>query len=395
MASFINSKIIDSESLKQAEVIIVGAGFYGLTIANLVAEKLGKKVVIIEKRAQIGGNAYAYIDEASGIEVHKYGTHLFHTSNKKVWDYVTSFSEFTNYQHTVFTRHKGQLYSMPINLSTINKVYGENFSPSDARRAVEKDIQERRTISNLSSFESKALLTIGPRLYDALILGYTKKQWQVDPKFLPESVFSRLPVRFNLTANYFTDTYQGLPGNGYGDLFEKMIKSSKISIFCNTDFLTLKSRKEVQNKLVVYTGPIDQYFNHKFGMLNWRTLDFQIETLSTTDFQGTSVINEADEEVAFTRTHEFKHLHPEWTYSEPKTIIMREFSRFANEFDEPYYPVNTSEDRAKLIQYRELAEKEKNTYFGGRLGTYQYLDMHMAIASAHNLFETHLIKELA
>ena len=395
MASFINSRIVDSESINNAEIIVVGAGFYGLTIANLVAEKLGKKVLIIEKRAQIGGNAYAYIDEASGIEVHKYGTHLFHTSNKKVWDYVNLFSEFTNYQHTVFTRHRGQLYSMPINLNTINKIFGENFNPIEAQRAVEKDIRERNTTSNLGSFETKALSTIGPRLYEALILGYTKKQWQIDPKLLPESVFSRLPVRFNLTSNYFTDSYQGLPGNGYGDLFKKMIESSKISIFCSTDFFTLKSMMELQNKVIVYTGPIDRYFDYKFGRLNWRTLDFEIDTLDIADFQGTSVINEADEEIAFTRTHEFKHLHPEWKYAESKTVIMREFSRFANEFDEPYYPVNTIEDRAKLVQYREAVEKEKNTYFGGRLGTYQYLDMHMAIASAHNLFETHLIKKLA
>jgi len=390
----VNSSSEILNSLNLSKVIVVGSGFYGLTVANLVASQLKLPVTILEARPMIGGNAYAYFDSETGIEVHKYGTHLFHTSSKKVWDYVNKFSEFTSYQHKVFTRHNGQLFTLPINLSTINSIYSQNLDPRSAKNLIDSEIKASKLSEGSESFESKALETIGTKLYESFIRGYTQKQWQTDPKQLPGFVFSRLPVRFNLNQNYFDDTYQGLPSSGYESLFKNMTKSPLIKVFCDSDYFEFADHIASLNTLLVFTGPIDRYFANKFGSLTWRTLDFEIETLEIDDFQGTSVINEADLDVPFTRTHEFKHLHPEWTYTPNKTIVMREFSRFASHDDDPYYPVNTSEDRLKLNSYRELAKQEKNTFFGGRLGSYQYLDMHMAIASAMMLFENELIERL-
>lgn len=381
-------------AIAESPIVIIGAGFFGLTIANLVAEELGISVTILESRENIGGNAYAYIEKETGIEVHKYGSHLFHTSNIRVWDFVNKFSEFNSYQHRVFTRHQGVLHPMPINLLTIRQIFGGDFNPQEAASIVKKDLVEFDTSSE-SNFESKAIATIGPKLYNSLIYGYTQKQWQTDPKLLPESVFSRLPMRFSLDSNYFNDVYQGLPSEGYESLFKNMVASPLIKIFCSTDYFSLKDGLDLKDKVVVYTGPIDRYFDYKYGLLNWRTLDFELEILDVSDYQGAAVINEADLDVAHTRTHEFKHLHPEWKSKDNKTIIMREFSRMATANDEPYYPVNTLEDREKLAQYRILAAQETNTYFGGRLGSYQYLDMHMAIASAFNLFDNQLIEKLA
>jgi UDP-galactopyranose mutase len=381
-------------AIAESPIVIIGAGFFGLTIANLVAEELGISVTILESRENIGGNAYAYIEKETGIEVHKYGSHLFHTSNIRVWDFVNKFSEFNSYQHRVFTRHQGVLHPIPINLLTIRQIFGGDFNPQEAASIVKEDLVEFDTSSE-SNFESKAIATIGPKLYNSLIYGYTQKQWQTDPKLLPESVFGRLPVRFSLDSNYFNDAYQGLPREGYESLFNNMVASPLIKIFCNTDYFGLKDGLDLKDKVVIYTGPIDRYFDYKYGLLNWRTLDFELEILDVSDFQGAAVINEADLDVAHTRTHEFKHLHPEWKSKKNKTIIMREFSRMATENDEPYYPVNTLKDREKLAQYRILAAQETNTYFGGRLGSYQYLDMHMAIASAFNLFDNQLRMKLA
>jgi UDP-galactopyranose mutase len=381
-------------SLEGADLVVVGAGLYGLTIANLVSERLGKKVTILESRPEIGGNAYSYIDSITGVEIHKYGSHLFHTSNKKVWDFVNRFSSFTNYRHQVFTRHNNTLYPMPINLNTINLIYQLHLSPSEAKELIHREVSVYNS-EDSDSFEKRALKSIGPKLYQALIKGYTSKQWQTDPEKLPGSVFSRLPVRFNLNQSYFDDTYQGLPSKGFQLMFENMVNSPLIDVFCDSDYFDYAEHIKDLGKPLVYSGPIDRYFNYQFGPLTWRTLDFCVETLDVEDFQGTSVVNEADENVPYTRTHEFKHLHPEWTYPSEKTVIMREYSRFATLEDEPYYPVNTESDRVKLNSYRSLASKEKFTHFGGRLGTYQYLDMHMAIASAMSLFENVLTERLA
>lgn len=376
------SKIITRLNLiseiKFANLIVVGSGFFGLTIAERAAAD-GANVLILEKRDHIGGNAYSYFDESTGIEVHKYGSHLFHTSNKEVWEYVNRFTSFNNYRHHVFTLHKNRAYSLPINLLTMSNLFGRSFTPQEARSFIESE--QELNVTSPENLEEKAISLIGRQLYEAFIKGYTAKQWQVDPKELPAEVIARLPVRMNYEARYFNDTWEGLPSNGYVAWLEAMIADQKISTIFNTDFAEVKSFIPSTTP-IVYTGPLDRYFNYEYGELSWRTLDLEIEHVDTGDFQGTSVMNYADVDVPFTRIHEFRHLHPERQHTSESTVIMREFSRFAGLDDEPYYPVNRAEDRIALALYRQAAEQENNVIFGGRLGTYQYLDMHMAIASA-------------
>lgn len=362
--------------------VVVGSGFFGLTVAEQLASELSVPVVVVEKRQHIGGNAYSTIDPETGIEIHEYGSHLFHTSNEKVWEYVNRFTSFNNYVHRVKTTSKSQVFSMPINLHTINQFLGKALTPDEAKEW----LQSCAITGDLSSsfgknFESKAISLIGRPLYEAFIKGYTEKQWQTDPRLLPDEIISRLPVRLNYDDRYFNDTYEGLPSSGYLAWMQNMIKDPNIEVVTGVDFFEIKDQLK-SDQQVIYTGAIDRYFGYSEGMLGWRTLDFEKQILDTNDFQGTSVMNYADTEIPFTRIHEFKHLHPEREYKSDKTIIMLEYSRTANTLDEPYYPINSSKDRAMLERYRELAENEKNTHFGGRLGRYQYLDMHMAIASA-------------
>jgi UDP-galactopyranose mutase len=257
------------------------------------------------------------------------------------------------------------------------------MSPQEARDYVLSE-SNLDSASDATNLEDKAISLIGRPLYEAFIKGYTQKQWQTDPRQLPSEIINRLPVRYNLDANYFDDKYQGLPSQGYGKWFEAMIDHPLIEIKTGFDFFDIKSDL-VGQVPVIYTGPLDRYFDYCHGELGWRTLDFEMEHLAMDDFQGTSVMNYADLDVPFTRIHEFKHFHPEREYAKDQTVIMREFSRFATQQDDPYYPINTEQDRKKLIQYRELASGESGVWFGGRLGTYTYLDMHMAIASALTL----------
>ena len=374
-----------------SDVVIVGSGIFGLTIAERLTTELGLKVLVLERRNEIGGNMESYVDGETGIEIHKYGSHLFHTNNLKVWEYVNSFSNFTNYRHKVFTNHQNQFFSLPINLHTISQFFGEAFTPTQAREFLQST-QKQHSNLNMANLEEKAISLIGPELYEAFIQNYTKKQWQTDPKLLPPDIISRLPVRFTFNADYFDDIYQGLPVDGYGSLLEKMSKNLLLPIQTKVDYFSVKHLIPT-SKVLIYTGPLDQFFSYRFGRLEWRTLDFEVEKMTTQDFQGCSVMNYADAEVPFTRIHEFKHLHPERAevFSGNKTIIMREFSRSCSELDEPYYPVNSIADRAKLSEYRKLAASTPNTFFGGRLGSYQYLDMHMAIASALSLVKNELI----
>jgi UDP-galactopyranose mutase len=370
------------------DLIVVGSGFFGLTIARQAADELGLRVLVIEKRAHIGGNAYSEFDPVTGIEIHKYGSHLFHTSNERVWDYVNRFTRFNNYQHKVWAKHQGQLYQMPINLDTINQFFGAKFSSEEAKEFIQGQLSEDEA-TNASNLEERAIALIGKPLYEAFIKGYTEKQWQTDPKLLPADVINRLPMRFTTEHRYFNDKYEGLPLNGYTAWLENMADHSNIQIRLDTDFFDI--RAELDSAVpIVYTGPIDKYFDFEFGTLGWRTLDFQDEVVGIGDYQGTSVVNYSDLDVAFTRIHEYRHLHPERNYQTESTFISREFSRFASSADEPYYPVNTEADRQQLSQYRELIKQENGVWFGGRLGTYQYLDMHMAIASALTLFDNEI-----
>jgi UDP-galactopyranose mutase len=381
----LNSKSAIGE-LSQFPFIVVGSGFFGLTIAEQIASRLDLPVLVIEKRDHIGGNAYSNIDKDTGIEVHDYGSHLFHTSNKKVWDYVNSFTSFNDYIHRVKTTSKSRVFSMPINLHTINQFLGKALSPDEAAQWLSSIKEGELSKSEGHNFETKAISLIGRPLYETFIKGYTEKQWQTDPKLLPAEIISRLPVRLNYDDRYFNDTYEGLPVAGYLAWMQNMTKNRRIKIVNGVNFFDIKDKLSPQQR-IVYTGPIDRYFNYSHGILGWRTLDFEKQILNTDDFQGTSVMNYADVEVPFTRIHEFKHLHPEREYKSGKTIVMYEYSRTANSQDEPYYPINSSRDRKMLEIYRKLASVEKNVYFGGRLGRYQYLDMHMAISSALQLAE--------
>jgi len=370
------------------DLVVVGSGFFGLTIARQAADELDLRVLVIEKRAHIGGNAYSEFDTVTGIEIHKYGSHLFHTSNERVWEYVNRFTKFNNYQHKVWAKHQGKLYPMPINLDTINQFFGTKFSSEKAKEFIQGQLSEDEA-TNASNLEERAIALIGKPLYEAFIKGYTEKQWQTDPKLLPADVINRLPMRFTTEHRYFNDKYEGLPLNGYTAWLENMADHKNIQIRLDTDFFDI--RTELDSAVpIVYTGPIDRYFDFEFGTLGWRTLDFQDEVIGIGDYQGTSVVNYSDLDVAFTRIHEYRHLHPERNYQTESTFISREFSRFASAADEPYYPVNTEADRQQLSQYRELIKQENGVWFGGRLGTYQYLDMHMAIASALTLFDNEI-----
>ena len=374
--------------LTDADLLIVGSGFFGLTIAERVATQLDKKVVILDRREHIGGNAYSEIEPETGIEVHRYGAHLFHTSNKRVWDYANQFTDFTDYIHRVFTIYAGRVYPMPINLATICEYAGRYLTPEQARALVIEQASEIAS-EDVSNLEEQAISLIGRPLYEAFIRGYTKKQWQTDPTELPASIIKRLPVRYTFNNRYFSDTYEGLPADGYTAWLKKMAAHENISVSLETDYFDVRSSVP-EGMPTVYTGPLDRYFDFEAGELGWRTLDFTQEVLPVGDFQGTPVMNYADEDVAFTRIHEFRHFHPERDYRTDKTVIFKEYSRFADRDDEPYYPINTAEDRAKLERYRELARKETangKVLFGGRLGTYKYLDMHMAIGSALSMFD--------
>lgn len=376
------------------DLLIVGSGFFGLTIAERAASG-GRRVTVIERRQHIGGNAYSEAEPETGIEVHRYGAHLFHTSNRSVWEYVNRFTTFTDYVHRVYTTHNGVVFPLPINLGTINQFFAAAYGPDEARALVQRHAGEYdpRTAQNL---EERAIGLIGRPLYEAFIRDYTAKQWQTDPKRLPAEVISRLPVRYTYDNRYFNDTWEGLPTDGYTAWLERMADHPNIDVRLATDFFDdsqpFNKRATVGQVQIVYTGPIDRYFDYVEGELGWRTIDLEQEVLPIGDFQGTSVMNYPDRDVPYTRIHEFRHFHPERAdrYPTDRTVIMREYSRFATRDDEPYYPVNTPDDRARLLAYRELGSGEKDVLFGGRLGTYKYLDMHMAIGSALSAWHNHL-----
>ncbi|MGC3993049.1 MAG: UDP-galactopyranose mutase [Propionicimonas sp.] len=373
------------------DLLVVGSGLFGLTMAERAANELGLDVTIIDRRDHIGGNAYSEVEPETGIEYHRYGAHLFHTSNERVWEYVNRFTQFTSYVHRVYSTHRGEVFPMPVNLGTINQFFRSALSPDQARALIAEQAAELdgRTPSN---FVEKGISLIGRPLYEAFFMNYTAKQWQTAPEELGPEIISRLPVRFTYDNRYFSDTHEGLPVDGYTPWLERMADHPRIQVRLGTDFFDesqpLNRSAVVGNVPVVFTGPVDRYFADQLGSLSWRTLDFELEVAPVADFQGTSVMNYSDLEVPYTRIHEFRHFHPERNYTSPKTVIMREFSRFAGPGDEPYYPVNTPQDRDRLGGYRELAAREPQVLFGGRLGTYQYLDMHMAIASALSHFDS-------
>jgi UDP-galactopyranose mutase len=362
-----------------ADLIIVGAGFYGMTIAERAAAQ-GFRVVVTEKRDHIGGNAYTYIDAGTGIEIHKYGPHIFHTNSREVFEYLSRFTEWVAYEHRTWTTSGGRVYPMPINLATICLYNGRAMSPAEAKAWVAENAGGAAEPRNL---EEKAIALIGRPLYEGFIRGYTLKQWQTDPTLLPAEIITRLPVRYTFDNRYFNDTYQCMPRDGYTAIFEKMRASENIAIHLDVDWFDIRPNRVTAP--VIFTGPIDRYFDYRLGPLGWRTIDLRLET-HPGDFQGCAVMNYADIEIPWTRISEFKHFQPQRTYG-PDTVIAREFSRFAGAADEPYYPINLAEDKARYDAYRALAARETDVLFGGRLGTYRYLDMHQAIGAALRAWE--------
>jgi UDP-galactopyranose mutase len=375
------------------DVVVVGSGLFGLTVAERCARRWGLRVAVVERRDHVGGNAFSEVDSATGIEVHRYGAHLFHTSNEHVWDYVNRFTSFTNYVHHVWTTVGGVVYPMPVNLGTINAFFRSAMSPDEARALIREQAGEVAG-QDVRDFESKGISLVGRPLFEAFFKNYTAKQWQTNPKDLPASIVSRLPVRYTYDNRYFNDSHEGLPTKGYTAWLSNMVDDDRIDVFLNTDFFDpsqpLNKAAVVGRVPVVYTGPVDRYFDYSEGDLTWRTVDFEREVVDTGDFQGCPVMNYGDLDVPWTRIIEFRHFHPERDYQRESSVIFREFSRFASHGDEPYYPINTAEDRARLDAYRRRAQEEPQVFFGGRLGTYKYLDMHMAIASALTMVDNEL-----
>ena len=373
---------------KNYDLIVVGAGLFGSVVSEQ-ASRAGYNVCVVEQRNHIGGNCYTEKDPETDIIVHKYGPHIFHTDNKDIWEYINQFTEFNNYVHKAKSSVGDRLFSIPINLSTVNQLTGAEFRPAGMREWLDKAVIHEHTPRN---FEEQALALVGKRLYDAFIKGYTQKQWGVNPKELPASVARRLPVRTNYNDRYYNDRYEGIPVDGYTPIFEKMLSHPNITVMLNTDWNTV--REHAVDKLVVYTGAIDRYYDYQYGDLKWRTLDFQYRTEEVDDYQGVTQINYPEQDVPWTREIEHKHFHPE-RKTKGKTIIGREFSRDATRDDTPYYPVKTEEDMEKYSHYSHLANTEKNVIFGGRLGEYMYYDMHQVIGSALACYRNKISPKLA
>ncbi|MCI2148719.1 UDP-galactopyranose mutase [Bifidobacterium crudilactis] len=383
-----------------ADLVIVGAGLFGLTVAQQAVEHTNAKVLILDIRDHIGGNAYSYTDEETGAEIHKYGAHLFHTSNQRVWDYVNRFTSFTNYVHRVYATHNDEVYPLPINLGTINQFFRAHYTPSEAQALISEQSAEI-TSEDPSNLNDQGISLIGRPLYEAFIKNYTAKQWQTDPAELPASIIKRLPVRFNYDNRYFKDRWEGLPSDGYTAWFERMIDSDRIDVRLGVDFFDESqplNKKALLGKVpIVYTGPVDRWFDYSLGELKWRTVDFKERRYDEDDHFGCPVMNFSDADVPYTRAIEFKNFNPERRdqQNHGKTVVWEEYSRFANRDDEPYYPVNTAEDRDMYTRYKALASKEPGVHFGGRLGTYAYYDMHQVINSALIAFENSIEPELS
>jgi len=373
---------------ENADLIIVGAGFFGLTIADKAASA-GFNVTIIDKRSHSGGSANAYFDKSTGIEVHRYGPHVFHTNSDDVWNYLSRFTGWYPYTQRTWTVARGGVWPLPVNLATISLYTGAAMSPGLARNWVEQHAAEIR--GRPGNLEEKAIASIGRPLYELLIRGYTAKQWDTDPKLLPPETVARMPVRYTYDNRYFTSKYEGLPIDGYDTMFSRMVNQDHISLYVNTEWDEVKSlRSDIP---VVYTGPVDAYFGYRLGRLNWRVVDLEMERLAG-DFQGIPVMYYADEHIPFTRISEFKHFRPDRDYGE-ETIIAREYSRAAVPGDVPHYPVNTPGDRMLYDAYATMARSEPNTFFGGRLATYRYLDMHQAVGSALKMWSNQIEPQLS
>ena len=361
------------------DYLIVGSGLFGAVCAYEL-KKRGKKCLVLEKRSHIGGNIYT--ENVEGINVHKYGAHIFHTHDREIWDYVNGFAEFNNYINSPVARYKGECYNLPFNMNTFTKLWPDVFTPAEAeaRIAEERGASFTETPANL---EEQAINLVGRTIYEKLVKGYTEKQWGKDCRELPAFIIRRLPVRFTFDNNYFNDRYQGIPVGGYTQIVEKMLGGVEVRLGC--DFLAEKEKYFALAGKIIYTGAIDAYFGYKLGALEYRSVRFETEVLDMPNYQGNAVVNYTAREVPYTRVIEHKHFE---FGTQKKTVISREYSSAWKKGDEPYYPVNDEKNNALYAQYAELARKEKNVLFGGRLGQYKYFDMDDVIRSALDAVHT-------
>lgn len=358
---------------KKYDYLIVGSGLFGAIFAY-EAKKRGKSSLVIEKRNHIGGNIYC--ENINGINVHKYGAHIFHTSNKTVWNYINQFAEFNNYINSPVAIYKDELYNLPFNMNTFSKMWGIS-TPAQAKEIIEKQKAEYN-IENPKNLEEQALSLVGKDVYEKLVKGYTEKQWGRSCTDLPSFIIKRLPVRYTYDNNYFNDRYQGIPIGGYTKIIEKMLDG--IDVLLETSFEDYKKENDISDMKIIYTGNIDEYFGYKFGALQYRTVRFETEIMPDVDnYQGNAVVNYTEREVPYTRIIEHKHFE----FGQGKgTIISKEYSSEWQVGIEPYYPINNDENNALYQKYEELAKAEKNVIFGGRLGKYKYYDMDKVIEAA-------------
>lgn len=360
--------------MKQYDYLIVGAGLYGSCFAYL-ARLQGKKCLVIDKRNHIGGNLYC--ESLEGINVHKYGAHIFHTSNKKVWDFVTSLVDFNNYVNSPVANYKGKLYNLPFNMNTFYALWG-TVTPDQAREKI-REQKEAAGIETPSNLEEQAISLVGSDIYRILVKDYTEKQWGRKCTELPASIIKRLPVRFTFDNNYFNDIYQGIPIGGYNKLFDKLLEGTDVRLEC--DYFSDRESLNSLAEKIVFTGPIDQYFDYRYGRLEYRTVRFEQETLNTPNYQGVAVMNYTDADTPYTRIIEHKHFE---FGAQEKTVISKEYSSEWKNDSEPYYPINNDRNNALYQQYKELADKEANVIFGGRLAEYKYYDMHHIVEQVLN-----------
>lgn len=363
------------------DYLIVGSGLFG-SIFAYEAGKKGKQCLVVEKRDHIGGNIYT--KEVEGIQVHQYGAHIFHTSNREVWEYVQQFAEFNRYTNSPVANYKGEIYNLPFNMNTFNKLWGV-VTPAEAKAKIEEQAAAYRT-EHPANLEEQALNLVGKDIYEKLIKGYTEKQWGHRATELPPEIIKRLPVRYIYDNNYFNDIYQGIPIGGYTAMIEKMLAKAEIRL--GVDYLEHKGELDALAEKVVYTGPIDAYYGYQFGELEYRSVSFETEVLDQPNYQGNAVVNYTEYEVPYTRIIEHKHFE---FGTQDKTVISREYPAAWKKGDEPYYPVNNEKNNMLYHSYEKLAKEEKKVIFGGRLGTYKYMDMHHVVAEALRVTKEELI----
>lgn len=365
------------------DYLVVGAGLFGAIFAY-EANKAGKKVLVIDRRPHVGGNIYT--EEVEGIQVHKYGAHIFHTSNKEVWDYIQQFAEFNRYTNCPVARYKDEMYNLPFNMNTFSKMWGIK-TPEEAKEIIDRQIKEA-DIKEPANLEEQALSLVGRDIYEKLIKGYTEKQWGKRASELPSFIIRRLPVRFVYDNNYFNDQYQGIPIGGYTQIIEKMLEGMEVRL--GVDFFEDREILESEADHIVFTGMIDAFYDYCYGELEYRSLRFETETLDMENYQGNAVVNYTEYKIPYTRIIEHKHFEygcqggygNTGTPAVQKTVITREYPAAWEKGAQPYYPMNDEKNNALYERYRELAEKEEHVIFGGRLGMYRYYDMHQVIAEA-------------